>query len=627
MFINSRAGQNSLAGNTDSRAARALPRRRRLGERATRSATSSPAQRRRRSRWSWATSPAARRRRGKPCSALAVELPGTTGILIAPGDAIIPIDADGGSSSPGNEAAPNAIDGTLAKYLNFGEVNSGFIVTPSHGRRRRQEFSDHDGQRRAGARPQRLAALRHERARSPASPHSTGTAESWTLIGSGALALPAARDTLGPVVNVTNNTAYTSYKMLFTGVKNAAAANSMQIAEVQFFGDRPPARRPRCDWRPATPRRLAAVTDRDGRGGQRRHQSAKCSARHVDVRLVLQRRHEGRQLGAKQSHVSKTPTAPRTRSYLPIISLAPNQRLDLWVSEDGSTYYGTPLQTEPDFSLLARPSESSAHESLRPDAAGLRRRRGGQRLSAAGEHRVRAQSGPDPDDPLYYVTELVRLDPGRPPRRHEADVRHGAARLQSARARFPAPASRGSPASPSSAMPSIPRSTTCTSACCGTTARLPGGPDHYPKVERITSAAGGLTMASRTVLLNMQPETQGQSHQISNITIGPDGKLYVHNGDGFNAATAQNLDSVPRQDAADESRRHGAGGQSVLQRRQRHHRPRLRLRLRPPQSVRRRLAAVRRQALRGRERPQRRPHRPGQRRRQLRLRTARTRRC
>ena len=32
----------------------------------------------------------------------------------------------------------------------------------------------------------------------------------------------------------------------------------------------------------------------------------------------------------------------------------------------------------------------------------------------------------------------------------------------------------------------------------------------------------------------MQPETQGQSHQISNISIGPDGKLYVHNGDGFN---------------------------------------------------------------------------------------------
>src|SRR5262245_26131476 len=70
----------------------------------------------------------------------------------------------------------------------------------------------------------------------------------------------------------------------------------------------------------------------------------------------------------------------------------------------------------------------------------------------------------------------------------------------------------------------------------------PGPPNHYPKVERIDSTAGGLTMASRTVLLNMQPETQGQSHLISNISIGPDNKLYVHMGDGFTAATALNLD-------------------------------------------------------------------------------------
>ncbi|MCC6322249.1 MAG: PQQ-dependent sugar dehydrogenase [Phycisphaerales bacterium] len=69
-----------------------------------------------------------------------------------------------------------------------------------------------------------------------------------------------------------------------------------------------------------------------------------------------------------------------------------------------------------------------------------------------------------------------------------------------------------------------------------------GGVNHYPKVERITSTVGGLTMAARTVLLNMQPEAQGQSHQISNVTIGPDGKLYVHMGDGFVSSSALNLD-------------------------------------------------------------------------------------
>lgn len=70
----------------------------------------------------------------------------------------------------------------------------------------------------------------------------------------------------------------------------------------------------------------------------------------------------------------------------------------------------------------------------------------------------------------------------------------------------------------------------------------PAAPNHYPKVERLTSTVGGQTLNTRTLLLNMQPETQGQSHIISNITIGPDGKLYVHMGDGFDSATALNLD-------------------------------------------------------------------------------------
>ena len=70
----------------------------------------------------------------------------------------------------------------------------------------------------------------------------------------------------------------------------------------------------------------------------------------------------------------------------------------------------------------------------------------------------------------------------------------------------------------------------------------PPGSNHYPKVERITSAPGGLTLSSRSLLLNMQPETQTQFHQVSSVSIGPDSKLYVHMGDGFNAAAALNLD-------------------------------------------------------------------------------------
>jgi Ca2+-binding RTX toxin-like protein len=41
----------------------------------------------------------------------------------------------------------------------------------------------------------------------------------------------------------------------------------------------------------------------------------------------------------------------------------------------------------------------------------------------------------------------------------------------------------------------------------------------------------------------MPGETEGPSHQISNLTIGPDGKLYVHNGDGFDPSKALNMKS------------------------------------------------------------------------------------
>lgn len=63
---------------------------------------------------------------------------------------------------------------------------------------------------------------------------------------------------------------------------------------------------------------------------------------------------------------------------------------------------------------------------------------------------------------------------------------------------------------------------------------------HYPKLVRFHSTDGGLHAATTTTILDMVGETQGQSHMASNLSIGPDGKLYSHMGDGFDAATAQN---------------------------------------------------------------------------------------
>ncbi|WP_212825442.1 sorbosone dehydrogenase family protein [Catellatospora sp. TT07R-123] len=67
--------------------------------------------------------------------------------------------------------------------------------------------------------------------------------------------------------------------------------------------------------------------------------------------------------------------------------------------------------------------------------------------------------------------------------------------------------------------------------------------DLLPKIVRFHSTDGGLTAATKTTVIKMDDEEQSASHQISNLTIGPDGKLYVHLGDGFDASTAKDLDS------------------------------------------------------------------------------------
>lgn len=65
----------------------------------------------------------------------------------------------------------------------------------------------------------------------------------------------------------------------------------------------------------------------------------------------------------------------------------------------------------------------------------------------------------------------------------------------------------------------------------------------HPIVVRLFSDASGTVATGHSVILDMVGEMQYASHQISNLTIGPDGKLYVHNGDGFDISTGQNLDS------------------------------------------------------------------------------------
>jgi len=65
---------------------------------------------------------------------------------------------------------------------------------------------------------------------------------------------------------------------------------------------------------------------------------------------------------------------------------------------------------------------------------------------------------------------------------------------------------------------------------------------YYGKVVRLHSSDGGRVATRQTTVLDI-PESQGPSHQISSLSIGPDRKLYVHVADGLKTDAAQDLES------------------------------------------------------------------------------------
>ena len=144
---------------------------------------------------------------------------------------------------PGAEPPADLINGVIGgggeKYLNFAELNTGVIITPTVG------ASIVTGME--------LWVANDAVERDPASYELYGTnaliasagpfaVADFTLISSGGLALPATRDQvtdatgLSQVVTFANTDAYTSYMLVFPTVVDAAGANSMQLSEVQFDG-------------------------------------------------------------------------------------------------------------------------------------------------------------------------------------------------------------------------------------------------------------------------------------------------------------------------------------------------------------------------------------------------------
>lgn len=215
-------------------------------------------------------------------------------------------------------------------------------------------------------------------------------------------------------------------------------------------------------------------------------------------------------------------------AYLPSLSLGVGEQAYFWLAADGSTYVGAEDQTEPDFSTLARGA---------PVPWVVRQPGYRVEIVATGFQLPTSiafvpNPGPSPNDPLYYVGELygsIKVV------RRNGVVSDYATGLLDYDPLGPFPGSGEQGLGGIVVEP--------VSGDVFASLLYDGGPALYPKVIRLSSTDGGLTATSQSTVIDMVGEAQGASHQISNLTFGPDGKLYVHVGDGFNAATAQNLSS------------------------------------------------------------------------------------
>jgi hypothetical protein len=152
------------------------------------------------------------------------------------------VGTNGGVNNwPGAELPTDLTNGLIGgdgeKYLNFLVSNTGVIISPSAGSSIINTMT--------------LWVANDESARDPASYELYGTnapiagpgpfpVAGFSLISSGALALPDTRDTVtdttgfNQIVPINAANAFASYMLVFPTVKNPGGANSMQLSEVTF---------------------------------------------------------------------------------------------------------------------------------------------------------------------------------------------------------------------------------------------------------------------------------------------------------------------------------------------------------------------------------------------------------
>lgn len=217
--------------------------------------------------------------------------------------------------------------------------------------------------------------------------------------------------------------------------------------------------------------------------------------------------------------------------YLPSAQVGSGIERAYWIAQSGASFVAAPGAMTPAFGLLGR----GAPVPWRSVMAGFRTDIVASGFQLPVNIAFVPSPGPAPGDPYFYVSELygaVRMVT------RDFTVYDYATGLLNfdPTGNFPGSGEQG--------LAGIVVEPVTGDLFVGLLydATPPNGP-HYPRVVRMHSEDGGHTVATIEIVLDMPGETQGQSHFISNLTFGPDGKLYVHMGDGFSSGTALDLDS------------------------------------------------------------------------------------
>ena len=255
---------------------------------------------------------------------------------------------------------------------------------------------------------------------------------------------------------------------------------------------------------------------------------------HGPLRVVLES--GGLPLSLPASRISFTDGSGQDREvFLPPVTLAAGETAAWWIAETGGAF------TDPTGGDPAAQADFSAPANAPPvpwtvQQPGFRVERVATDFQLPINIAFVANPEPGPDAPFFYVTELygtIKVVT------RSGEVRDYATDLLnfSPTGSFPGSGEKG--------LTGIAVEPESGDVFASMVYAIPPQTDvHFPKVVRFHSDDGGLTASSQTTILEFPTEPQGASHQISNLSIGPDGKLYVHVGDGFLTERAQDLESV-----------------------------------------------------------------------------------